>query len=165
MAQARENRAPASRSRVWRWVTIAAIVVSAVLLVAGLAGFFADPLGLPPQVLDVLDKRASVGSMFIGAACLVLAMVALLLQARADARQVTSQSAAAPAVPGVTPSAGSPSQDAAPEGGRTYGGDHIEFHHNTFNGTVIGKQVSGPLPPPAPSPTPTPAEGDGDGRG
>lgn len=142
----------------------AAIVVLTVLLMAGLAGFFADPLGLPPQVLEVLDKRASVVSMFIGAAGLVVAVVALLLQTRADAGQATSQPVTASAVPGIpgTSPVGSPSQDAAPEGGRrTYGGDHIEFHHNTFSGTVIGKQASKPLPPPTP---PTPVDGNGDGR-
>ncbi|MBX6381846.1 MAG: hypothetical protein IRZ07_02555 [Microbispora sp.] len=142
-------------------MTIAAIVVLAVLLAAGLVGFFADPLGLPPQVLDVLDKRASVMSMFIGAAGLIVAVVDLLLQVRADAGQVTSQSAATPAAPGITPPIGSPSREATPESGRrTYGGDHIEFHHNIFSGPVIGKQVAGPRPPTPP----TSVDGDGDGR-
>ncbi|SPL91916.1 unnamed protein product [[Actinomadura] parvosata subsp. kistnae] len=26
----------------------------------------------------------------------------------------------------------------------TYGGDHLEFHHNTFHGEVVGKQVISP---------------------
>ncbi|GAA1655876.1 hypothetical protein GCM10009733_061720 [Nonomuraea maheshkhaliensis] len=26
----------------------------------------------------------------------------------------------------------------------TYGGDHLEFHHNTFHDKVVGKQVSPP---------------------
>ncbi|XVQ89110.1 hypothetical protein ACQP2K_17350 [Microbispora siamensis] len=52
--------------------------------------------------------------------------------------------------------AASPEQPTEPGGGRrAYSGDHIEFHHNTFGGVVIGKQVPGPTPP-------TPASGDGD---
>jgi hypothetical protein len=39
---------------------------------------------------------------------------------------------------------------------RSYGGDHIEFHHNTLHGKVVGKQVNGTDPA-------TP-DGDGDGR-
>lgn len=145
-------------------MAIAAIVVLAGLLVVGLVGFFADPLHLPPQVLEVLDQRASVVSMFIGSAGLVVAVVALLLQVRADARQAASQpAAAAPAVPGVpqTPPAGSPVQRTVSGGERhSYGGDHIEFHGNAFGGTVVGKQVTGPTPP-----TPTFVDGDSDDRG
>ncbi|MEV4834571.1 WD40 repeat domain-containing protein [Nonomuraea sp. NPDC049486] len=37
------------------------------LLAVGLIGFFADPLHLPSGVLGVLDQRASVISMFVGA--------------------------------------------------------------------------------------------------
>ncbi|MEU6786674.1 hypothetical protein ABZ912_46410 [Nonomuraea angiospora] len=59
----------------------------AALLSVGLIGFFADPLQLPSDVLGVLDQRASVISMFIGAAGLVVAVVTLLLQLRADRRQ------------------------------------------------------------------------------
>jgi hypothetical protein len=29
---------------------------------------------------------------------------------------------------------------------RTYGGDHVEFHGNTFTGKVVGKQVHSPEP-------------------
>ncbi|MEU7889850.1 hypothetical protein AB0B54_30475 [Microbispora bryophytorum] len=140
-----------------RWATIAAIVVLAGLLAVGLVGFFADPLHLPPQVLDVLDQRASVVSMFIGAAGLVVAVVALLLQVRAES------AAAAPDVPGVpqTSPAESPLQRTASGGERrTYGGDHIEFHHNTFGGTVVGKQVTRPTPP-----APSSMDGDSDDRG
>lgn len=149
-------------------MTIAAIVVLAGLLTVGLVGFFADPLHLPPQVLEVLNQRASVVSMFIGAAGLVVAVVALLLQVRADARQAASQSdASVPAVPEVpqTPPAKSPVQRPAPgDERRTYGGDHIEFHHNTFGGTVVGKQVTGPTPS-TPAPRATSVESDSDDRG
>ncbi|MBX6386950.1 MAG: hypothetical protein IRZ07_28890 [Microbispora sp.] len=142
---------------------ITAIVAPAILPVAGPAGFFTDPLNLPPQALEVPDRRASAGSVFIGAAGLVVAVVALLLRMRAGTGQATSQPVTVPAAPGVprTPPAGSPAQNAAPGGGRrTHGGDHIEFHHSTFSGTVIGKQVSGPQPPTPPAS----ADGDGDDR-
>ncbi|MGW6501312.1 hypothetical protein [Nonomuraea angiospora] len=65
-------------------VVIAAIVVMAAMLVVGPAGFFSDPLRLPPEVLQMLDQRASVVSMFIGAAGLVIAVAALLLQLQSD---------------------------------------------------------------------------------
>ena len=76
-----------SRSWVRRAIPIGAIVAMTALLAVGLVGFFADPLNLPPQMLEVLDKRASVVSMFIGAAGLVVAIAALLLQLRPDRRQ------------------------------------------------------------------------------
>jgi uncharacterized membrane protein YuzA (DUF378 family) len=50
---------------------IAAMVAMTALLTVGLIGFFADPLHLPAEVLGVLDQRASVVSMFIGAAGLM----------------------------------------------------------------------------------------------
>ncbi|MCA2229306.1 hypothetical protein [Nonomuraea aurantiaca] len=80
----------APRSRAWRWVAIATIVAMVALLALGLVGFFADPLHLPADVLGVLDQRASVVSMFIGAAGLVVAVAALLLQLRADRTQPTA---------------------------------------------------------------------------
>ncbi|GII79792.1 hypothetical protein Sru01_47740 [Sphaerisporangium rufum] len=55
---------------------------SLVLVAAGLVGFFADPLRLPAQLLDVLDKRASVLGMFVGIAGLLVAGVALWAQLR-----------------------------------------------------------------------------------
>ncbi|MEU6796995.1 hypothetical protein ABZ907_35330 [Nonomuraea wenchangensis] len=72
-------------------MVIVALVVMATLLVVGLVGFFADPLRLPPEVLEVLDQRASVVSMFIGAAGLVIAVAALLLQLRSDRKQATAE--------------------------------------------------------------------------
>ncbi|MGV9385932.1 hypothetical protein ACWDRB_59710 [Nonomuraea sp. NPDC003707] len=75
----------------------------AALLAVGLIGFFADPLRLPPDVLGVLDQRASVISMFIGAAGLVVAVVALLLQLRADRTQPTAATDPAEAVPETPP--------------------------------------------------------------
>lgn len=74
--------------------TGAAVVASLGLLRAGLAGFFADPLHLPDEVLDVLDKRASVISMFTGLAGLLIAGAALALQLR-------SPSPPAPASPAL----------------------------------------------------------------
>ncbi|MFG1616056.1 hypothetical protein ACGFI3_25110 [Nonomuraea wenchangensis] len=82
-----------SRSRVRRGAVVTALVVTAALLVVGLVGFFADPLRLPPEVLQVLDQRASVVSMFIGSAGLVIAVAALLLQLRSDRRRTTAESA------------------------------------------------------------------------
>ncbi|MFI6178946.1 hypothetical protein ACIA8R_25660 [Nonomuraea sp. NPDC051191] len=75
-------------SRLWRGVAIAAVVVLAACLAAGVLWFFADPLHLPDQVLQVLDQRASVVGMFtgmaLGAAALVVAVVALRAQLRAE---------------------------------------------------------------------------------
>ncbi|MFI9847606.1 hypothetical protein ACIHFD_62065 [Nonomuraea sp. NPDC051941] len=95
------GRAPRSRGR--RWTVIAAIVAMTALLAVGLIGFFADPLRLPPDVLGVLDQRASVISMFIGAAGLVVAVVALLLQLRADRTQPTAAADPADGVPETPP--------------------------------------------------------------
>ncbi|NUW42456.1 FxSxx-COOH system tetratricopeptide repeat protein [Nonomuraea rhodomycinica] len=59
----------------------AGAAVSLVSVGTGLVGFFfADPLHLPPEVLDVLDKRASVVSMAVGA---LLGGAALWMQLRA----------------------------------------------------------------------------------
>ncbi|MGW3353735.1 hypothetical protein ACWDA3_61620 [Nonomuraea rubra] len=78
----------AAGSRLWRIVAIAASIVLAVCLAAVLVWFFADPLHLPDELLQVLDQRASVAGMFtgmaLGAAALVVAMVALRAQLRAE---------------------------------------------------------------------------------
>ncbi|MET8988823.1 hypothetical protein ABZW49_25525 [Nonomuraea wenchangensis] len=119
-----------SMSRVRRGVVVAALVVMAALLVVGLVGFFADPLRLPPEVLEVLDQRASVVSMFIGAAGLVIAVAALLLQLRSDRRQATAEtpdaSDAGPRTPAVAappvqlpPAAGAQTQLNMPAAGGT----------------------------------------------
>ncbi|MFI9846751.1 hypothetical protein ACIHFD_57695 [Nonomuraea sp. NPDC051941] len=80
------ERAPGSR--LWRGMAIIALVVLVASLVAGLLWFFADPLHLPPELLSTLDQRASVIGMFtgmlLGAAGLVVAVVALRAQTRAD---------------------------------------------------------------------------------
>ncbi|MGA4992366.1 hypothetical protein [Nonomuraea bangladeshensis] len=91
MSKTGESSGRGSISRVRRGVGIAALVVMAALLVVGLVGFFADPLQLPPEVLGVLDQRASVVSMFIGAAGLVIAAAALRLQLRTDRGQATAE--------------------------------------------------------------------------
>ncbi|MFI7611015.1 hypothetical protein ACIBP6_07280 [Nonomuraea terrae] len=78
----------ATGSRLWRGMAIIALVVLAASLASGLLWFFADPLNLPPQLLDTLDQRASVIGMFtgmlLGAAGLVVAVMALRAQTRAD---------------------------------------------------------------------------------
>ncbi|MEV4020005.1 hypothetical protein AB0J35_56960 [Nonomuraea angiospora] len=85
-------------SRLWRGVMIAGVVMLAASLGAGLVWFFADPLHLPEDVLQVLDQRASVVGMFtgmlVGVAGLVVAVVALRAQVHADRR-----SAAEPGAP------------------------------------------------------------------
>ena len=96
------------------------------LLGAGLTGFFADPLHLPDGVLDVLDKRASVISMFTGLAGLLIAGAALALQLRA------------PSPPAPDPAR--PVDDGAPA--RTHGGDHADLSGGTFRGPVTGKAVT-----------------------
>ncbi|MFI6883929.1 hypothetical protein [Streptosporangium canum] len=74
--------------RLWRGMAIIALVVLAASLAAGLLWFVADPLNLPPQLLDTLDQRASVIGMFtgmlLGAAGLVVAVMALRAQTPAD---------------------------------------------------------------------------------
>ncbi|MDX3102307.1 hypothetical protein [Nonomuraea angiospora] len=99
---------------------IAAIVAMTALLAVGLAGFFADPLHLSADVLGVLDQRASVISMFIGAAGLVVAVVALLLQLRTERTP-----AAAVATPD-SPAAGERTPQVSAEGERSVaiGGDN-----------------------------------------
>ncbi|MFC7382163.1 FxSxx-COOH system tetratricopeptide repeat protein [Sphaerisporangium rhizosphaerae] len=59
--------------------------MSLALVVAGLVGFFTDPLHLPEHVLGVLDQRASVISMFVGIAGLLMAGAGLWAQLRAPA--------------------------------------------------------------------------------
>ncbi|MET7339240.1 hypothetical protein [Nonomuraea sp. NPDC005650] len=100
---------------------IAVIVAMTALLTLGLIGFFADPLHLPTEVLGVLDQRASVISMFIGAAGLVVAVVALLLQLRADHAQST---AAITADPPVTEPETPPGVSASGERSIAIGGDN-----------------------------------------
>ncbi|AQZ62952.1 hypothetical protein BKM31_17100 [[Actinomadura] parvosata subsp. kistnae] len=162
-------------------VAIAAGVVLAICLAAGVLWFFADPLHLPADVLAVLDQRASVVGMFtgmaLGAAALVVSVVALRGEhARAQAEQQGPPSpppGASAAGDGAVALGGDNSgivstgdgarnvqmQAEASDQGRvyqaggdqsihegddrrSYGGDHIEFHHSTFPGTVIGKQVN-----------------------
>ncbi|MGW2196947.1 hypothetical protein ACWCSH_32040 [Streptosporangium sp. NPDC001682] len=139
-------------------MVIVAIVLTTVLLAAGLVGFFADPLHVPAGLLQVLDQRASVFSMFIGAAGLVVAVAALLVQLRAEhARANTAgpglpeNRACPPPSTSSMPAAGAVGPQPASGGGqtRTYSGDHIEFHGNTFtNGKVVGKSVSAADPSP-----------------
>lgn len=56
---------------------ITSVVILAGVLTAGLVGLLADPLHLPLPLLSVLDQRANVISMFIGAAGLMISVVAL----------------------------------------------------------------------------------------
>lgn len=104
-------------SRLWRVVAIAAVVVLAACLAAGLLWFFADPLDLPDQVLQVLDQRASVVGMFtgmtLGAAGLVVAVVALRAQLRAEHIPAQAEQQATP-----------PTVSASDEGAVVLGGDN-----------------------------------------
>lgn len=154
----------AAGARLWRGVAVAALVLLVVSLVAGLLWFFADPLHLPPHLLAVLDQRASVVGMFagvgIGVAALVVAVVALRAQTRAastppaavstgDGVRNGQMSAEVSGQGRVYQAGGDQTIHEGDDHRRTYGGDHIEFHHNTFPGKVIGKQVSGPEPAPS----------------
>ncbi|MER7368900.1 hypothetical protein [Nonomuraea wenchangensis] len=127
-----------SRSRVRRGVVVAALVVTAALLVAGLVGFFADPLRLPPEVLEVLDQRASVVSMFIGAAGLMIAVAALLLQLRSDRRRTTAENASGTEPPVQPPPApGTQTQLNMPAAGGTVNavqGGTLNIHNPTAPG-------------------------------
>ncbi|MEZ7124959.1 hypothetical protein ACBR40_06460 [Nonomuraea sp. AD125B] len=114
MSKTGESSGRGSISRVRRGVSVAALVVMAALLVVGLVGFFADPLQLPPEVLEILDQRASVVSMFIGAAGLVIAVAALRLQLRTDRGQATAE----PPVQ-LPPAAGTQTQLNMPAAGGT----------------------------------------------
>ncbi|MGV9383812.1 hypothetical protein ACWDRB_48910 [Nonomuraea sp. NPDC003707] len=67
------KRAPGSR--LWRGMAITAIVVPAASLAARPVWFFADPLHLPAEVLEVLDQRASVIGMLTGMAVGVAGLV------------------------------------------------------------------------------------------
>ncbi|MFG1967625.1 hypothetical protein [Nonomuraea sp. NPDC049028] len=190
-------------SRLWRGVAVIALVVLAASLVAGLLWFFADPLRLPPALLATLDQRASVigmvTGMLLGTAGLVVAVVALRAQTRADrtpaatalpetasaeqkAPQVTAEGERSIALGGgdtgivstgdgarnvrmraqasgqgrVYQAGGDQSIHEGEDHRRTYGGDHLEFHHNTFHDKVVGKQVH--------SPDPAAPDRDDDGR-
>ncbi|MFI6906182.1 hypothetical protein ACIBKY_33305 [Nonomuraea sp. NPDC050394] len=187
------GHAPGSRR--WRMVAVIAGVLLVASLVAGLVWFFADPLNLPPAVLESLDQRASVISMFtgmiIGGAGLVVAALALRGQRRAEPvpptaeqempARVSASGERSVAIGGdnsgiITTDANSGiiatgdnarnvqlrAQVSGPgrayqAGGeqtvhegddhrRSYGGDHVEFHHNAFNDKVVGKQVNTPPP-------------------
>ncbi|MER7502556.1 trypsin-like peptidase domain-containing protein [Nonomuraea pusilla] len=79
MSSSREHN-PDGRRSSRRPIMRAVGLVSVLFLLAGLIIFFADPLGLPPELLDVLDKRASVGSLFAGTAGLFATAYSLLQQ-------------------------------------------------------------------------------------
>ncbi|RCG16919.1 hypothetical protein DQ384_39945 [Sphaerisporangium album] len=139
-----------------------------VVLCAGLVGFFADPLHLPGAVLAVLDQRASVVSMFLGALALLVSVAGLLVQLRSgdtpqpDGPRSPSMHAPAggqaamhsgagtaarqpSASPGPDPARSAPpakADEQTPPPRRWHAGDHIEFHGNVFGGNVVGKQVN-----------------------
>ncbi|MFC6900239.1 FxSxx-COOH system tetratricopeptide repeat protein [Nonomuraea dietziae] len=99
-AQRASKPARRRRPRVLAWT--AGAVVSLALLVAGAAVFFADPQQGPTVVEDVLDKRASVVSMFVGVAGLLVAGAALLAQLRSSAASAPGgASSSGPASPAV----------------------------------------------------------------
>ncbi|MFI7455436.1 hypothetical protein ACIBQX_48815 [Nonomuraea sp. NPDC049714] len=145
-------------------MAIAAAVVLAASLTAGLIWFFADPLAVPDKWVEILSWRASVISMFAGIAFgltgLVVAMVTLQAQTRAEHRQAQVSASGTTAGPATTGPSRSPEpavspahrqEDPTDDHQRTYGSDHIEFHHNTFHGTVVGKHVSSLKPEPSPA--------------
>ncbi|MFC4016024.1 hypothetical protein ACFOY2_53055 [Nonomuraea purpurea] len=112
-------------SWLWRGVAIAAIVVLTASLAAGLVWFFADPLQLPAEVLEMLDQRASVVGMFtgmtVGVAGLVVAMVALRAQMRAERmQQATPATTASPEAEHKAP----PQVSASGERSIAIGGDN-----------------------------------------
>ncbi|MFE0147889.1 hypothetical protein ACFWY5_12135 [Nonomuraea sp. NPDC059007] len=175
-------------SRRWRVVAVIASVLLVASLMAGLVWFFADPLNLPPTLLEALDQRASVLAMFtgttVGAAGLIVAVLALRAQTRAepappDAGHVTPPQVSASgersvAIGGANPgiiatgdnarnvqhraqvsgpgrvyqAGGEQNVHEGDDHPRSYDGDHVELHHNTFTGKVVGKQVNTPTPPP-----------------
>ncbi|MFI7708526.1 hypothetical protein [Nonomuraea sp. NPDC049480] len=154
-ATARVERAPGLR--LWCGVAIIAAVILAASLGAGLIWFLADPLDLSKEVLEVLDQRASVvgmlTGMLLGATGLLIAMAALRAQLRTEHQQgrviesdiARDQSRMQPSTPPeLSPEPTGERGDSESEQGRSYGGDHMEFHHNTFHGQVIGKQVTSP---------------------
>lgn len=96
------SKTPGSK-RAARSLAVAGTIVLVICLAAGVLWFFADPLHVPDQVLQVLDQRASVVGMFtgmvLGAAALVVAVVALRAQLRAeDVPAEAEQQATPPAV-------------------------------------------------------------------
>ncbi|SNT56725.1 hypothetical protein SAMN05216276_10652 [Streptosporangium subroseum] len=56
---------------------VAFMVVGVMLLIFGLVVFFVDPVHVPDKLLEVLDRRASVVSMFVGMMSLLVAGAAL----------------------------------------------------------------------------------------
>ncbi|GGK94163.1 hypothetical protein Sme01_56860 [Sphaerisporangium melleum] len=78
----------ATGSRLWRGMAIIALLVLSASLLAALLWFFAEPLRLSPEMLAILNQRAGVAGLFtgmlLGTAGLVVAVVALRAQTRAD---------------------------------------------------------------------------------
>ncbi|MEU6722040.1 hypothetical protein ABZ897_62310 [Nonomuraea sp. NPDC046802] len=62
---------------------MSAVGLTAVVLAGSLVEVFADPLGIAPDLLPLLDQRASVAGVIISALGLVVAVGALLIQLRA----------------------------------------------------------------------------------
>ncbi|WP_431917955.1 hypothetical protein [Nonomuraea jabiensis] len=87
-------------SRLWRAVAMIAVVVLAASLAVGLVWFFADPLHLPKDLLEVLDQRASVVGMFTGTMVGVAGLVVAVMALRTDRAQRAT--VAAPDVPDAT---------------------------------------------------------------
>ncbi|MEU4831817.1 tetratricopeptide repeat protein [Streptosporangium sp. NPDC023615] len=113
-------------------------VLSLGLLGVGLVGFFTDPLNLPNEVLEVLDSRASVISMFIGLIGLLITGTALLLQLR-----FFSSANAAPFV-----KAGIPARTDEDLVNPPSGIFHDVNPSLTLTTTSTGSALAGPLLPP-----------------
>src|SRR5690606_2109125 len=145
-----------SRGRV---IAASCAVVTAAAFVGCLVELFADPLGVPADLLPVLDQRASVIGAIASAAGLAVAVVSLLVQLRSSRTGPSSpppqspppQSPPPQSPPSQSrPSQSPPSQSSPPSrpvsepAQRTYLGDHIEIGGNVIHGSVIGKSVGGP---------------------
>jgi hypothetical protein len=139
-------------------------VVTAAAFVGCLVELFADPLGVPADLLPVLDQRASVIGAIASAAGLAVAVVSLLVQLRSSRtgpsspppqspppQSPPSQSPQSQSPPPQSPPSQSPPSQSSPPSRpvsepaqRTYLGDHIEIGGNVIHGSVIGKSVGGP---------------------
>ncbi|WP_182904393.1 hypothetical protein [Microbispora sp. H13382] len=99
------------------------MVFSALLAAAGVVELIADPLHLGTGVVDVLDKRASVIGMLLGAAGLVVSVWGLR-----------------PGEPSTAPTAG-PGQDSPGAGGAVSGGTAVG---QVADGQATGAPGAGP---------------------
>ncbi|MEW9553329.1 FxSxx-COOH system tetratricopeptide repeat protein [Nonomuraea sp. NPDC050783] len=115
--------APPSPDKGRRWPR-AVVGLSVLLVVAGSAGFLADPLHLPDELLAVLDQRASVISMGMGMAGLLVAGLALWVQVRSSAAPDAGTGTAVPPSGPDSPVMGGPALTGA--GAVAVSGSHVD---------------------------------------